>query len=147
MQFDFKILRQKVCTAYQTQDYESAWKQLKIDYQLEFGDTVPFPLEQNLEEYQIIINWLSQFIETNGLFELKLITRKQVLDLGWDEKILDILYSEPDFIKKKKGGFGVYYLYSESKIISFMDSDEFQEYIAAKKAKKAKFLNPNLSQK
>ena len=139
-EFDFQIMKKLVCKYAQTLDYKEGWKKVKLDYLEEFDEHIPYPIQEFLEDYTILINWLEQSCEDSELLELKYITQTELFGLGWSPRLLKVFELEPDITKRRDGGYGYYNLYNYNKIVAIMETEEFQLEIAKKKSKKLNYL-------
>jgi len=148
-EFNFVEYKKLLCTAYQTANFNEALYLGKIDYLEVFDEALPYPIQQCPEEYELFCRFLEEQIRDCELLSMELITKTEAKnEYKLTDRFFTLFYSQPEDIveiqnsRERFGGATVYsHLYNRNKIISIMESDEYQEYQLIKKNKKINFLN------
>jgi CHASE2 domain-containing sensor protein len=148
LQFDFHVYKKALCTAFQTADFNVAIKHGKDLFLDTFGEYLPFPIKDYPEEYTAFMNLLACKIEDDGLMTLQLMSKSEAkMKYKITDKFFEQFYPEPEQlyeIPNSRTNYGKTthcQLFNENKIIQIMDSEEYQEYVQAKKSKKQQFIN------
>lgn len=150
-EFNFKEYKQLLCTAYQTADFKAAIYLGKEAYSEAFDDSLPYPIQEYPEEYELFCRLLEKSIEEQDLLVMELISKTEAkIEYKINDKFFELFYPYPEqFVelsnaRERFGKSQMYaHLYNRNKIIRILESPEHQEHLETKKNRKATILNNN----
>lgn len=123
---------------YDSSDMRYVWKKVRSDYKKEFKEKLPKRFGKHLEHWNRLNNWIELRIERSvqeGGKDIPYLNKSDLIERGWDNKILERIYPKPD--KEVYLGRGRYaYYYNGNTVAELEDSEEFIEYVAAKLERK-----------
>jgi hypothetical protein len=125
---------------YDSGDMRYVWKKVRSDFKKEFKVKLPKRFRKYPELWQELNEWIEQRIEQkvkDGAEDIPYLNKADLLERGWDTKILNMLYPEPD--RKVYLGRGRWaYYYNGLRVGELEDTEDFIAYIAAKLERKRK---------
>lgn len=148
-EFNFAEYKRLLCTAYQTASFDQAFILGKADYSETFYNTLPYPIKDYPVEYELFCRHLEKQIISRDLVAMELISKSQAkTDYKLNDLFFTMFYHIPEEIaqmQNSKERFGkarsYSHLYNRNKIISILESSEYQEHLQSKKTKKNNPIN------
>lgn len=132
--FSRNQIHKRLVVLYASNDMRYIWKKLSSDWKKQFKTKLPKRFKKHPEIWTKLNEWMDQRIREyvlQGGQDTTYYNKSDILQKGWNAKILTKLYPEPD--KKVYLGRGRYaYYYNAQTIHELEDTEEFIEYINAK---------------
>jgi hypothetical protein len=142
--YTFNRIHKRFMVLYESNDMRYVWKKVASEWKKYKGEKLPKRFKKYPDIWIELNNWIEERIEKivkNGGIDVEYLNKSDLNLRGWDNKILEVLYSIPD--KKVYLGRGRYaYYYNASTVSQLEDSDEFIEYVAMKLERKRKRNRP-----
>jgi hypothetical protein len=138
--FTFNRIHKRFMVLYDSTDMRYVWKKVRSDFKKEFKVKLPKRFRKYPELWNELNNWIEKRIldqvEAGG-DDTEYLNKADLIERGWDNKLLELIYPEPD--KRVYLGRGRYaYYYDGKRVGELEDTEEFIEYIAAKLERKRK---------
>lgn len=128
-------INKRLVILYQCTEIDTCWQTAKAEFANEFGRDLEYPLRKYPTALEFFQTWLDSKLNVAGKEPETYFIKSQLLERGWSNVILDVLYPNPDKIVDLGRGRVVYY-YLQEKINQLEDGPEFIEYIGTKLAKR-----------
>ncbi len=136
----FNHIHKRFMVLYDLTDMRQVWKAVARDWKVVYKTKLPKRFKAHPEIWQELNSWIEGRIlgfVLSGGEDVMYYNKADLQARGWDDKILKILYPNPD--KKVYLGRGRYaYYYHGTRLGELEDSEEFIEYIANKLERKRK---------
>lgn len=139
-EMNFNRIHKRFMVLYDSADMRYVWKKVRSDWKKEFKTKLPKRFKKYPEIWQELNEWIEERIlekVENGGEDIDYLNKADLLERGWDNKILEKLYPTPDKVVYLGRGRYAYY-YNASNLYELEDSEEFIEYIALKLERKRK---------
>lgn len=136
----FNRIHKRFMVLYDSGDMRYVWKKVRSDFKKEFKIKLPKRFKKYPELWQELNEWIEQRIQKkvlDGGDDIQYLNKADLIERGWDKKLLDTLYPDPD--RKVYLGRGRWaYYYNGTRVGEIEDTEGFIEYIAAKMDRKRK---------
>lgn len=136
----FNHIHKRLMVLYNLNDMRNVWKKVRSDWKKDKKTILPKRFKKYPQTWIDLNVWVEEKINNfilNGGIDIQYLNKADLKLQGWDEKIIKILYPNPDKVVYLGRGRYAYY-YNGAKVSEFVDSDEFIEYIALKLDRKRK---------
>jgi hypothetical protein len=138
--FTFNRIHKRFMVLYNSTDMRYVWKKVRSDFKKEFKVKLPKRFKKYPELWNTLNNWIelriADLVDSGGE-DIEYLNKADLMLRGWDDKLLELIYPEPD--KRVYLGRGRYaYYYDGRRVGELEDTEDFIEYIAAKLEKKRK---------
>jgi hypothetical protein len=136
----FNAIHKRFVVLYKSTDMRRIWKKVRTEFEQETGIELPKRFKKYPELFTQLADWIekniAEFVAKGGE-DIAFYNKADLLERGWDNKLLIKLYPAPDKVLYLGRGRYAYY-YNGTKIGELEDSEEFIEYIAEKLERKRK---------
>jgi hypothetical protein len=112
-------------------DMRELWKQVRRDFRKETHIILPKSLKKNPDEFALLMEWVETKIENEGKNDQYFLNKSDLVDRGWNTRIIEKLYPKPLYVLYLGRGRYVYY-YDGNRASELEDSEDFIEYIEKK---------------
>jgi hypothetical protein len=143
----YNQIHKRFVLLYKSTDMRRIWKKVRMEFTHEKGIELPKRFKKQPELFAQLTEWIEEKITIlveNGGRDLAFLNKADLIQRGWDNKLLQLLYPNPDKILYLGRGRYAYY-YDGDKINDLEDGDDFIEYIAGKIERKRKRENAKLA--
>jgi hypothetical protein len=132
--YKFNRIHKRFMVLYNSNDMRYIWKKVRSEWKKKTKQKLPKRFGKELETWQVLNEWveerIAQLVEEGGE-DIAYLNKADLIERGWDNKIIERLYTEPD--RKVYLGRGRYaYYYNGAQVGELEDSDEYIEHISAK---------------
>jgi hypothetical protein len=138
--YTFNRIHKRFMVLYDSGDMRYVWKKVRSDWKKEFKTKLPKRFRKYPETWQELNLWIEERIEKSvqkGGEDIEYLNKADLLQRGWDNKLLERLYPEPDKKVYLGRGRNAYY-YNGANLNLLEDSEEFIDYISQKLERKRK---------
>lgn len=136
----FNHIHKRFMVIYNLSDMRRVWTKVRADFKKDNDIILPKRFGKYPELWANLNDWIETKIskfEIDGGEDILYYNKADLKVRGWDDKIINRLYPQPDKIIYLGRGRYAYY-YNGNKLYELEDSDEFLEYITAKLERKRK---------
>ncbi len=138
--YTFNRIHKRFMVLYDSADMRYVWKKVRSDWKKEFKSKLPKRFRKYPETWQELNEWIEERISEKvkaGGEDIQYLNKSDLIERGWDNKLLERLYPKPDKVVYLGRGRYAYY-YNSSNLYELEDSEDFIEYISAKLERKRK---------
>jgi hypothetical protein len=132
-EYNFTQYKQLLCTAYQTQDFKEAIEQFRSEYRNRFSMSLPYPMGEDQEDWEIVYTMLQDKIDQEDLLPINLISKSEAIQrYKLNNKFFILYYTQPEkqvLLADSKELYGKKQyssLYNVNRIIQILESEEYQ---------------------
>jgi hypothetical protein len=136
----FNHIHKRFMVIYHLSDMRRVWKKVRSEWKKETKTELPKRFKKYPEVWSQLNIWIEEKIKTfvnEGGQDIVFYNKADLKDRGWDEKLIKLLYPNPDKVIYLGRGRYAYY-YNGTNLGEIEDSEDFIEYIAIKLEKKRK---------
>jgi hypothetical protein len=140
---NLNYIHKRLMVLYHLSDMRRVWKKVRADWKKEFHTILPKRFKKYPETFLLLGEWIEGRISQlvlDGKEDIDYVNKSDLKERGWDDKIIKILYPNPDKIVYLGRGRYAYY-YNGGRVGELEDSDEFLEHITIKLERKRKREN------
>jgi hypothetical protein len=134
MPVTFNHIHKRFMVIYNLSDMRRVWKKVRSEWKKETKTELPKRFKKYPEIWIELNEWIESKIAKfvlEGGEDIVFYNKADLKERGWDEKLIKLLYPNPDKIIYLGRGRHAYY-YNGSKLNELEDSEAFIEYIAEK---------------
>jgi hypothetical protein len=139
-EYNFNRIHKRFMVLYDSADMRYVWKKVRSDWKKVFKTKLPKRFKKYPDFWQELNEWIEERIAdkvANGGEDIEYLNKADLIKRGWDNKLLEKLYPNPDKVVYLGRGRYAYY-YNASNLYELEDGEEFIEYISAKLERKRK---------
>ena len=132
--FTFNRIHKRFMVIYDSDDMRKVWKKVRSQWKKETGEKLPKRFRKYPEIWVQLNLWIEEKIAkfvAKGGEDISFLNKADLKERGWDEKILKLIYPNPDKKVYLGRGRNAYY-YNAGRLGELEDSEEFIEYISQK---------------
>ncbi len=111
------------------------WSHVRREYYKENGARLPLSLRKNPGKFILLFEWVETKIAEEGKEEIYFLNKQDMVERGWNDKLIMKLYPKPDYKMYLGRGRFAYY-YNGTTVSELEDKEEFIEFITKKLSKK-----------
>jgi long-subunit acyl-CoA synthetase (AMP-forming) len=134
----FNHIHKRLMVLYNISDMRLVWKKVRSEFKKEFKVTLPKRFKKYPKLWEQLNIWIESRINQKvlgGGEDIKYFNKSDLKERGWSEKLIKLLYPNPDKVIYLGRGRYAYY-YNGSRLGELEDSDEFIEEVARVLARK-----------
>lgn len=136
----FNHIHKRFMVVYNLSDMRKVWTKVRSDFKKVNGEILPKRFGKYPELWIKLNSWIenkiAKFVLDGGI-DITFYNKADLKLRGWDDKLINRLYPQPDKVIYLGRGRYAYY-YNGAKLYQLEDGDEFLEYISAKLERKRK---------